>query len=58
MQTIINTIQGTFVVPAEKQAELIFWLQNNAVKLGTVKEENHNTQPGYFTNQLLNEQVR
>lgn len=34
MQIVINTIQGTFIVPTEKQAELIHWLQNNAIKAG------------------------
>ena len=34
MQIVINTIQGTFIVPADKQADLIYWLQNNAIKTG------------------------
>lgn len=54
MQIVINTIEGTFVVPREKQAQLISWLQQNAVKLGqeTVKEH---TAPGYPGVQLINE---
>lgn len=57
MQIIINTIQGTFVVPAEKQADLIFWLQKNAIKLASVKEEQ--IQGGNFSGQvLINEQIR
>jgi hypothetical protein len=57
MQTVIQTIQGTFIVPAEKTAALIHWLQQNAVRADQppVKED-HNTQPGHFTNrQLINE---
>lgn len=49
-------MQGTFIVPTEKQAELIYWLQNNAIKTGhqTVREEA--TQPGNYTGrQLINE---
>jgi hypothetical protein len=34
MQITIVTIQGTFVVPANKEAELIAWLQQNAIKVG------------------------
>lgn len=57
MQTVIHTIQGTFIVPADKTAALIHWLQQNAVRADqpAVKED-HNTQPGHFTNrQLINE---
>lgn len=53
MQIVINTIEGTFVVPAERQAELIFWLNKNAVKVGqqTVKEQTGSPFPG---TQLIN----
>lgn len=54
MQIVINTIQGTFIVPSEKQAELIHWLQNNAIKAGadSVREQ-HNQQGGTFTGRQL-----
>jgi hypothetical protein len=53
MQIIINTIEGTFVVPAEKQAELVYWLKQNAVKVGqqTVKEQ---TGSQFTGTQLIN----
>lgn len=40
MEIVINTQYGTFIVPREKHAELVFWLQNNAIKAGqqTVQE--------------------
>jgi hypothetical protein len=53
---MINTIQGTFIVPAEKQAELIMWLQQNAIKVGDqqpVREQTGNQ--GYVGRQLINE---
>ena len=32
MQITITTTQGTFIVPANKQADLIYWLQQNAIR--------------------------
>lgn len=59
MQIVINTIQGTFIVPAEKQAELIYWLQNNAIKSGSDSVREQHTQGGNFTGrQLISEQGR
>lgn len=59
MQIIINTIQGTYVVPAEKQADLIYWLQANAIKVGqepVVREQvTADRQAGYVGRQLINE---
>jgi hypothetical protein len=56
MQTVIHTIQGTFIVPSEKQAALIHWLQENAVRSESVPVREQVTQPGNFTNrQLINE---
>lgn len=54
MQIVINTIDGTFIVPAEKQAELIFWLRNNAIKIGQedVREQANSSFPG---TRLINE---
>ena len=54
METIINTINGTYIVPAEKLDQLIKWLEFNAVRpgqkpIGEVKE-------GQYTGrQLINE---
>jgi len=35
MQITIQTISGTYVVPPEKEAALVHWLQNNAIKVGS-----------------------
>lgn len=53
MEIIINTIQGTFVVPREKEAALITWLEQNAAKVQfntCVKEEQNDS---YIGRQLL-----
>ena len=56
MQIIIHTIQGTFLVPSEKQAELIHWLQNNAIKTGQHAVREDVAQSGNYTGrQLINE---
>lgn len=56
MQTIIHTIQGTFIVPSDKQAALIHWLQENAVRSENVPVREQVTQPGNYTGrQLINE---
>ena len=57
MQIVINTIQGTFIVPSEKQAELIHWLQNNAIKAGqeSVREQVSQGNFNYTGRQLINE---
>ncbi len=42
MQTIIHTIEGTYIVPDENEAALLSWLQQHAVKAGygqSVKEQ-------------------
>ncbi len=54
MQITINTIAGTFVVPPEKESQLIIWLQANAVKVGQqpVSETQNSQYPG---RQLLSE---
>ena len=57
MQIVIHTIEGTFIVPTEKQSELLFWLKNNAVKAGTQSvRENTGTQP-YPGRQLISEDI-
>ena len=33
MQIVINTIHGTFIVPREKEAELLNWLYVNATRV-------------------------
>lgn len=54
METIVNTINGTYIVPADKQDQLIQWLEINAVRpgqkpIGEIKE-------GQYTGrQLINE---
>ena len=58
MKIVINTIQGTFIVPADKQADLIYWLQNNAIKAGQepVREQVGNQgNPAYLGRHLINE---
>jgi hypothetical protein len=54
METIINTINGTYIVPGDKLDKLIQWLEINAVKpgskpIGEIKEGN------YTGRQLINE---
>jgi hypothetical protein len=58
MQIVINTIQGTFIVPSEKQSELIYWLQNNAIKAGQepVREQVQQNGNTYTGRQLISEQ--
>jgi hypothetical protein len=48
MQIVINTIEGTFIVPAERQSELIYWLNHNAIKVGqqSVKEQTNTQSAG------------
>ncbi len=57
MQIVIHTIQGTFIVPTEKQADLLSWLQENAIKAGQepVREELYNKPQTYTGRQLINE---
>lgn len=58
METIVNTIHGTYIVPANKQDQLIQWLEINAVKpsaisLKEVKIGDYS--PEFKTRQLINE---
>ena len=54
METIINTINGTYIVPTDKLDQLIQWLEIHAVRpgqkpIGEIKE-------GQYTGrQLINE---
>jgi hypothetical protein len=56
MQIVINTIEGTFVVPKEREADLIYWLKHNANRIdgGSVWEQRNQTVPSPGR-QLLNE---
>jgi hypothetical protein len=59
LNVTIHTIAGTFVVPADKQADLILWLQHNAIKIGAeaVKEQSQNSNRNYPGRQLINESI-
>ena len=50
-------MQGTFLVPLEKQSELVYWLQNNAIKTGQepVREQANQGNSGYMGRQLISE---
>jgi len=56
MNTIIHTVEGTFIVPSEKEASLLHWLKENGVKAGTqnVKEQ-HVENSNYTGRQLISE---
>lgn len=64
MNITINTISGTFVVPAERQSDLIMWLERNAIKIGGQEPVREQTQSrtqqnpaGYPGRQLINESI-
>lgn len=58
-EIIINTIEGTFIVPAERQQDLLYWLKLNAVKAGqqTIREYSNQPLPNdnYIGRTLINE---
>lgn len=58
MQIIIHTINGTYLVPPEKEAGLIAWLDQHAIKAGqrTVSEQSQQANP-YTGKQLLSEDL-
>lgn len=56
MQITIQTISGTYVVPPEKEAALVHWLQNNAIKVGSQPVAETMKNPFYAGRQLLSEQ--
>ena len=37
MNIVVNTSNGTFIVPSEKESSLIAWLQANALRPGASK---------------------
>jgi len=57
MQITIQTRAGLFIVPDNKESDLIMWLQQNAIKAGqqTVYEQGHTISQGYTGRQLLGE---
>ena len=55
MEIIVNTLYGTYIVPASKADQLVAWLQQNAVKqgqqpIGEIKQDGN-----YSGKQLINE---
>lgn len=58
MQIVINTINGTYVVPQEKESSLIMWLQQNAIKAGQQQVSEQSQQTNQYTGrQLLSEDL-
>lgn len=57
MQIVIHTIQGTFIVPTEKQAELVHWLENNAIKAGAQNVRENTGNQSYSGRQLIQEDI-
>jgi len=57
MQITIQTRAGLFIVPDSKEADLIMWLQQNAIKAGqqTVYEQGTTVSQNYTGRQLLGE---
>jgi hypothetical protein len=53
MEIVINTIQGTFVVPREKEAALIAWLEQNAAKIQRTSSVREQHGEEYTGRQLL-----
>jgi len=58
MQIVIHTINGTYLVPPEKETGLIMWLEQNAIKAGQrpVSEQTQQTNQ-YTGRQLLSEDI-
>lgn len=57
MQIVIHTIEGTFLVPTEKQAELIHWLNMNAIKAGGNQVREQTINQNSVGRQLLSEDL-
>jgi hypothetical protein len=60
MQITIQTQAGLFIVPESKEAALIMWLQQHAIKAGqqTVYENGQSiSRDGYTGRQLINEGI-
>ena len=58
-QTTVNTINGMYIIPTEKQAAFLAWLQQNAVKAGAQPSVYENTQSreSSMVRQLISENV-
>jgi len=58
MQIVIHTINGTYLVPPEKESGLIMWLEQNAIKAGQRQvSEQSNPNDQYTGRQLLSEEL-
>lgn len=58
MQITIQTTHGLWIVPESKESELVYWLQQNAIKAGqqAVYEQGHTISRDTYTGrQLINE---
>lgn len=53
MQIVINTIHGTFVVPREKEAELLIWLFTNATRVQQQNQIREQGSEGNYQGQQL-----
>jgi hypothetical protein len=54
MKTIIHTTKGTYIVSPENEAELVKWLEQNAVKAGP-KNSRDQFEEKYSSRKLINE---
>ena len=53
----VNTYKGTYIVPSEKQEQLIAWLQQNAIQVQqkiTEIQEITNIEPRHLINEGTN----
>lgn len=57
MQIVIHTQSGTFLVQPDKEAALVDWLQQNAVKAGQNPVREQTIDPNYIGRQLINENL-
>lgn len=55
MQIIVHTSQGTFLVQPDKEAALIGWLQQNAIKAGQSPIREQTNDSSYSGRQLISE---
>jgi hypothetical protein len=59
MQITIQTRAGLFIVPESKEADLVMWLSNNAIKAGqqAVYEQGQTISQNYTGRQLISEDL-
>ena len=55
METTISTLHGTFIVPSDKQAALVSWLEANAIKIGQQPLREQTGDMNYKGTQLISE---